>query len=395
MSTQPGSEGTLGSLSPRTKCDLQLRTADVLSERDIWSDPGVDVWRSDRFVGCPSFYPVYKYENYYSHSVINLVAFKNELLLNREFIARAKRNSMNYYSGTDTIDREIARVGGVVTSRRTLRHKAEYAERIAEAMRLDVSAIENRYAAYQHIVLCGGKDSLNILLLPWKTRLIVLSAAPNYALVKSFVLRNGLPHSVVELKDQDRSTLRAEILYNACFANLEHCRWTGELKALADTHDRKVIVWKGQLGDTFTTPNWRTYAHSTNPIAQFYGKHIESRLRRPSPRDLEKRSVHAGWHRGAMWQGAHMSLLRSVCGALFLSAYHGEEMAKVYSEVDLTAAVTDDVRPLVGKILHGSSISYPESNPRPPISRMRSGVSGPDHFLSAFQSMTDIPIQSE
>lgn len=395
MIARSRTDSRLASRSPRTKHDLIVRTTDVLSEGDIWSQAGVDVWRSDGFVGCPSFYPVYRYENYYSHSVINLVAFKNKLHLNRKFIARAKRNPMNYHSGMDTVDQDIVRVGGVILSKRTVRSKAEYAERIAEAMRLDVSAIENRYPDYQHVVMCGGKDSLNILLLPWKTKLIVLSAAPNYPLVESFVLRNGLPHSVVELKDQDTSTLQAEILYNACFTNLEHCRWTGELKAFVDGYGGKAIVWKGQMADAFTTPNWRTYAHSTNVIAQYYKKHIEGLVRRQSPADLQRRSLHASWHRGAMWQGAHMSLLRSVCGALFLSAYHGEAMTKVFSEVDFTAAVKDDVRPLVGGILHGSPVSYPDTNPRPPISRIRSGVSDPDHFLSAFQSMTDIPVQSE
>lgn len=392
MNARPGTSGHLAPLPARGKHRIALRTADVLSEREIWSDPGVDVWRSDRFVGRPSFYPVYKYKDYYSHSVINLIAFKNDLLLNEEFIARAQSNPMNYYSGADTIDRDIVRVGGVITSSRTLRSKTEYAERIAEAMKADVSAIEDRYADHQHVVLCGGKDSMNILLLPWKTRLVVLSAAPNYPLVKGFVARHGLPHDVVELKDGDTSTLQAEILYNACLTNLEHGRWTGELKSFVDGHGQKVIVWKGQLADVFTTPHWRSYSLSTNRAAQFYRKHIESLMRRESPGYLEARCFHAAWYRGAMWQGAHMSLLRSVCGALFVSAYHGDAMTKTFSEVDLSAAVTDDIRPLVGKILCGSAVTYPDRNPRPPTSRIRCGVSDPDHFLAAFRRMTDIPI---
>jgi len=395
MKDRPITSSQVRSIKAREKCDIRLRTVDVLSEGDIWADASIDVWRGDSFSGCPSFYPVYKYENYYSHSVINLIQLKRHLALNQQFIASARRNRMNYYSGVETIDREIARVGGVITSNRTIRNKTDYAERIAEAMKADVLALEDRYPDHQHAVMCGGKDSLNVLLLPWRTRLSVLSAGPNFPLVKEFVARNGLPHTVVELKDDDTSTLQDEILYNACFNNLEHCRWTGHLSAFADGFGRKVIVWKGQMADVFTTPSWRSYAHSTSRTEQFYRKRVETRLRYANTDYLEKRFFRAVWHRGAMWQGAHMSLLRSVCGALFLSAYHGRAMTQLFSEVDLRTAVTDDIRPLVGRILHGSTVEYPGRNPGPPRSGLRSGLSDPEHFLMVFRDTFGIPIHGE
>ena len=224
--------------------EIRLIKTEILFEGDVWKDASIDVWRAGGFHGQPSFYPVYRFEDYYSHSVIPLIRFKGHLTLNQRFIARAQHNRMHYYSGLDTIDQEITRIGGVVHSDHTVRDAQEYAGRVAEAMKQDVLAVEDEYEGYHHAVLCGGKDSLNILLLPWKKKLTVLSAAPNFALVREFVARNGLPHTVIELEDRDRSTLQEEILYNACFNNLMHCRWTGELKAFANSHNGRLIVWK-------------------------------------------------------------------------------------------------------------------------------------------------------
>jgi hypothetical protein len=130
-------------------------------------------------------------------------------------------------------------------------------------------------------------------------------------------------------------------------------------------------------------------------VEQFYRKRVESRIRHADTEYLENRFFHAVWHRGAMWQGAHMSLLRSVCGALFLSAYHGRAMTRLFSEVDLRTAVPDDVRPLVGRMLHGAAVEYPDRNPGPPKSGIRSGLSGPEHFLTAFRDTMGIPIHAE
>ncbi len=76
-----------------------------------------------------------------------------------------------------------------------------------------------------------------------------------------------------------------------------------------------------------------------------------------------------------------MSLLRQITDALVLSAYHGPAMTKVYAKVDLSKAVTHDLRDEVGERWLGRPVDYPRRNPSPPRSVRRRGRATPDVFL--------------
>ena len=87
-----------------------------------------------------------------------------------------------------------------------------------------------------------------------------------------------------------------------------------------------------------------------------------------------------------MWQGAHMSMLRDLTDALVLSGYHGPAVQDVVSQVDWKNAVQMDIRPLIGRYLHGDPVLYPSTNPGPPLSKIRENLSGLVPFLKTLSS---------
>ena len=276
------------------------------------------------------------------------------------------------------------RLGGPPRPRFAIKSAAEYARQIASAMRVDVADIESRHPECTNVVLCGGRDSLTLLLLPWKNPVVVASAPPNHGLVQGFVHTHGLRMEVVCLDDDDSSLVPAEILANACRNALEHCRWGPALRRLALAHDGRAVFWKGQLGAQVLTPVWERWCHPPYALSDAL-RRLCRPLRGHGERALHdllqaatvtQRVFFSGlWYRGAMWQGAHMSMLRLLTGALVLSAYHGPAVREVVSRVDLRHAVRDDVRPRVADILYGSPVRFPEGNPGPPVSRHRRGLS--------------------
>ncbi len=87
-----------------------------------------------------------------------------------------------------------------------------------------------------------------------------------------------------------------------------------------------------------------------------------------------------------MWQGAHMSIIRQLTNSLVLSGYHGRAVRRVVCQVDLNTAVQEDVRPIIGRYLHGSPVVYPTTNPGPPPSEIRKGISHIDAFVKMLSS---------
>lgn len=364
---------------------------DELHEDDVWLDAGPTVWSARRFVGSPRFYPVFRWGDLYSFSPVFLLALKRSVDVDRQFVARINRRERTgtaYYSGTATIDREIVRIGGPTPHAPTIFRPAEYASRLAAAMIADIERVEAAHPGVPHVVLCGGKDSLNLLLLPWRSPVLAVSARPNFPLVQEFIARNRLALECVELRDADRSLLATETLYNACLSELEHCRWSGELRALAAAHQGRVIFWKGQVA-TFLTPSWRAYVHYTDRVERTRN-YLESlvvraalRLGEPTIPAAQQRRVYVDlWRRGAMMQGTHMALLRALCGCLVLSGYHGPNVQAVVSAVDLPSCVRADVRPAVGRALLGRAVWYPQINPGPPESLFRRGRSDAATWLA-------------
>ena len=82
-----------------------------------------------------------------------------------------------------------------------------------------------------------------------------------------------------------------------------------------------------------------------------------------------------------------MSIIRQLTDALVLSGYHGPAVQKVWSQVDLNRAVQKDIRPIVGKYLHGGTVLYPSTNPGPPPSKIRKGMSHFQPFIKALRSV--------
>lgn len=361
--------------------NLRVVEREEISEDDIWTDAGADVWRAKRFVGSPAFYPVFREGDCYSFSPLPLIARKGQLEVSSEFLAAYSTDPNFFYSGVETIDTHIVRIGGPIRFTGGLNTAEAAATSIAEAMAADIRAMEDRHPGYTNVILCGGKDSLNLLLLPWQNPVLVLSAAPNFELVREFVRSNGLPWQVEELIDEDDAEIqRAEALANACFMSLAHTRWGAQWAAVGRRFDGRAVFWSGQIADAFTTPRWRSYAHVAKASTR------RSRLLRllrskgwvAQPPEVVAEAM---WMRGAMWQGTVMHITRMLAGCLHLSAYHGPQMRSVLPRINLKTAVRDDIRMRIGALLLGSPVRYPSTNPGPAPSSFRHGLGAPERFL--------------
>lgn len=384
---------------------VELRTGPVqgcavLSEAAMWSQHGPTIWRAPRFEGRPHFYPVYRNGDFYSYSLLSLILHKGSLRLNPKVATEVATRTYPYQSGAATIDQEIVRLGGPVRSARRIRSPEEFARRVAAGMRADASEIERLNPGCTNVLMCGGLDSLNMLLVPWRNPVLVLSAPPNYELVRAFMAENALSFDLVELNDSDTSMLDVEVLVNACRNDLAHCRWGPQLARLARDLGGRLIFWKGQLGSPFMTAKWKHYCHErdrlaevTDRVVRVTGGRGKDRLRRwlNGSSILQRRCLSACWNRGAMWQGAHVSILRQLTGALVASIYHGPAVREVREDVDLRLAVPYDVRPLIGECLRGSPVVYPSANPGPGPSAMRQGCSGVAPFIEALRRI-GIPV---
>ena len=77
-----------------------------------------------------------------------------------------------------------------------------------------------------------------------------------------------------------------------------------------------------------------------------------------------------------------MAFIRALTDTLVLSAYHGKNVQKVLSSVDLAKAVQKDVRMKIGEMLHGRPVIYPSHNPSPNLSVFREGAYKPEKFIA-------------
>jgi hypothetical protein len=354
-----------------------VRHKPELGEDDLWLTPGPAVWQAERFVGAPFFYPVYRWQNLYATTPLPLIVRKGALELDAD-VARRVRRTVRYLPTNATIDRHVRRVGSPAMSTLELSDPREYIAAWTDALRRDIAFTERTLPGHTNLVLCGGRDSLNLLLLPWQGPVVAVSAPPNFPLVQQFVRDNKLSIDVVPLADDDASLLDSEIALNSCRIGLEHARWFAELRALAATYDRRCTFWVGAMADVYTTAKWQRYSHPSWlstwrgwPGLRALGRH-------------EAGQSYFAWtcyYRGAMWQGVYMSLLRELTDAVVLSAYHGPAMRALMLRVDLRGAAPSDIRPAIGEALAGGPVAYPTQNPSPPASAFRHGVSHLGKFL--------------
>ena len=359
---------------------LEKRTAhvDTLDATAMWSTHGPYIYKAGAFTGEPNFYPVYRWQDNYSFSYLALLALKGTLNLQPGFAPEGRETPL---APPEFPDRDIQRIGGIRRFSNRVADPAVFAEALAAAMIEDMRAVEALNPDARNLVLCGGKDSLNILLMPWKTPPVAVSAAPNYALVRQFVEDNGLGLEVIELRDWvDEDLLEREIAEAVCQVDLHHWRWSPHLRQIAEEHDGPSIFWKGQLADVTLTNFWRGYTHlPSKPLS--IAMRIHKRLmtyfpnaRSPLDPMVVRHLEDSLWLRGAVAQGGHVGFLRSVCDALFLSAYHGPKATEAMFSVDLPKITGADLREKMGEILFGGPVRYPEQNPAPGPSHGRENL---------------------
>lgn len=362
----------------------------------MWQAHGAYIFQSESPPSIkPTFYPIYRYQDLYSFSILPLILCKNSFVINESFVSRYLGTDSDVAGADMTIDCEIERLGEPAVLDQSIKNRDQFASELAEAMQKDAQQIFDLNPGKCHYVLCGGKDSLNILLMDWRAPVVALSAQPNFPLVKNFVKDNKLDIEVQELKDHEPAEgLAREIAEASCLVDLENWKWTEHLRRISEAHFGEVVFWKGQLADVSLTDYWRSYTSSSNKLYKNFRKGYR-KLSRLSPTlmdyilfnhaisDLQK-SI---WERGAVAQGAHLGFLRSVCDALFVSAYHGPEAAEVMRKADLRRLSSADLRPGVGRCLLGRDVHYPSKNPAPSPSYFRTDKRTVAHFMEALESL--------
>lgn len=379
----------------RELIDAKTVSVEILTEELLNSTAGPVVWEARSFEGWPCFYPVYNYDNLYSFSPLALLIKKGFLSVNSELIDRIRRSGHDRVGASDFIDRDVRRIGSAHGCGFLINDVDHYANEIGSALIQDLAEIEDRNPGKANVVLCGGKDSLNLLLLPWKNKVIALSAEPNYPLVRKFIQDNELPIELIKLEDrEDPALLRWEVLEACCRADLRHWRWSAGLIDVADNFDKNVIFWKGQVGDLYMAQTWMAYMHPIERMPRLL-RRVYRRLSPVTPdaifervgRQIQPAVIRATWDRAASLQGSHMGFIRALTGCLALSAYHGPRVRKVWERADLATVARVDMRHKIGEFLLGRKIRYPLDNPAPSPSSFREGLSRPDVFFRAVKDL--------
>jgi hypothetical protein len=368
---------------PAQECEL-------LTEATLWAQHGPAIWKPRRVDLNPSFYPVYRWRDLYSYSLVALILKKGHLDVNPRPLRAALRPGFQYWGGNDTLDNEIFRLGRPHASATHITSPEAYAERLATALCEDIAAAERLHPAYTNTVLCGGKDSLNLLLLPWQNPIVALSAAPNFDLVCQFVAQNRLSVEVQRLDDRaDSEVQEEEAFLGCCRTDLAHWRWGTHLQQIARERGPHSLFWKGQVADLYTTPKWKAFIEPPSKLAVYprkaykrLGKYLPTALNQRIGRILQPGVIRSTWTRCAALQGSHMEFLRELTGCLFLSAYHGPSVQRVWCEVDLASAAQSDMRHLIGRALAHREVVYPNTNPAPPPSSFRAGLGSPARFFA-------------
>lgn len=353
-------------------------------------------------IDSPHFAPQYKWGEHINYSPLKLILEKGYIKVNPRAVEFWSNPDRHYAPPGYFVDMEIERIGKPHTYSKEIHSEETAVKGISTAMAHDMQLAEKTFPQHINVILCGGKDSLNLLLLPWTNPVLVVSADPNYPLVKEFLKNNGLSYDIIKLEDERNVDLDKEILINCCRNNLSHCKWGGHLKEIATDYDKKVIFWKGQVGaELFNYSRWKVYKYTSPEAGISLSGHLSlnpdgwieffQRLRYKII-DPKKVLFEAHWKRGAHWQGVHMGFLHELTGAPVLSGYHGPKVTEVLKKIDHIKAVTRDIRPLIGEHLFGGKVVYPDTNPGPEPSSIRKGVSDVDTFLKTLMKHYDIEI---
>lgn len=350
---------------------------------------------TQQVLNIPHFAPFYKFKNNEDISVLEMIKKKGYLKINKNAVKIIDHPDFLFCPPNILIDSEIKRVGYSWKFEKTLTQQDVFVSSITKAMIDDAKKIEEEYTDHTILALVGGKDSLNMLLLPWKNPLIVASAAPNYLLVKKFLSDNNLNYDIIQLDDERNLNIEKEIMINCCRLKLDNCRWTGHLSEIVSALNYKVVLLIGQWGDNLLTDKWKKnlYPPPDFHIHSRYNKLLNrinvfsNKLERvySTNRNIQSLFFRNLWYESAHWQGVHMSFLYEYLGCPVLSMYHNDNVMNIICQTDYLKVLTTDLRPTIGDKIFGRKVIYPDKNPSPPVSSIRKDISGSKIFLDLIQ----------
>lgn len=356
-----------------------------------------------RLLDTAHFAPLYRCGDTESHSPLALIRQKGCININPLSEAFWNAPDRHYCPPGFFIDADIQRVKETLPwpEDLTVYDPITFVSALKTALIRDAEAVENSAPGWTNIILCGGKDSLNLLLLPWRNPVLAASASPNYDLVADFIRKHHLDCNLIELEDEYEADLDREILVNCCRNDLAHCRWGGHLGAIARQHGSQAVIWLGQIGSALLTPYWRKYRYCSPPHGRTLRSSFSTRPEdwptivqrvRNKFGNPERIRREAMWNRAAHWQGAHMGIMHELTGVPVLSAYHGPMVTALFARTQFSRAVGFDLRPTLGEALFDGPVVYPESNPSPPPSRIRRGLSSVATFIDVLKRTYDVEI---
>ena len=106
----------------------------ILTEDMMWSRHETLMWQADKFAGDPYFSPVYKWENYYSYSLLALIIKKENLNLNADAYKKVKDPHFLSLYSHDIIDKDIKKIGSPLKNNQSISDPKEYMVKVAAAM---------------------------------------------------------------------------------------------------------------------------------------------------------------------------------------------------------------------------------------------------------------------
>lgn len=361
----------------------EMEKMQSLNISQMWYGDFDAVYRADSFQGEEYFYPIYRYENYYSLSPLKLIELKGKINFNKKILNYCKDGIIDSYLPPNVfIDKDIVRISRVIKTKKLIGTEVSFIQHVKDALIKDIRIIEEKHPDAVIGVLAGGKDSLNLLLLPWKNETLALSAYPNYPLVKEFCDQNGGRIRVIEISGEssDTQSMREiDCKENCCRIGLQDVRWTLSIIQLKEKikkdQNKELVIITGSLGDVFLTPNYKTY------------QSIHNNFQRRLINRFTKNRIFSEFHlRGAQWQGCYHGILRGSAGIANYSAYHGPNMIEVLKKVNLKNSVKRDVRPQLGYLLKGEKVHYPVENPSPPSWNKRKEYSRIERFIDLMEA---------
>lgn len=347
-----------------------------------------------RLLDSPHFAPLYRFEDVEDTSLWNIIKKKGYLKVNKQLNRFVSEPGWSSCPPGYLIDEEIKRVKPTLVLTNEINDLETFLEKISFAMVKDALEAEKQFPGYTNVIMCGGKDSLNLLLIPWKNPVLVVSASPNFQLVKQFITDNDLKWDIIELFDK-KTDLENEILINCCRLNIQHSVWGGHLKEIAINHNRKVIFWLGQNGDFLLTSKWRVNIN-LYPLAKYgysyykafdtvfsYKNRLRFKYRIGNFFINQKKCFFNGqWERAAHSIGVYMTFLNEIVNAPVLSGYHGKECMKVFQSTNYPKVIKTDVREMIGEKLLKKPVIYPAINPSPRPYNYRKNISDIKTFLT-------------